>query len=139
MTDDYSLFQNDPKHIDFNYFHELTKKYEEDKKKEAEYEKAQLNSPNPKIRISKKIDKMFNDFEKTVNSKNHKMKYYIDEQIFGPSGASRIIEFDPVHVKENVIRMFNRFEKSLEAEMEKIRNAKKDILDDLDSQIKIDQ
>ena len=118
-----------------NAFLEMVKKYKADKEKQEQYEKAQLESPDPKTRISKKINKMFNDFENTVCSKMNKMKYYIDQDIWGYPGASRIKEFDPVEINEAVTRMVDRFEKELGLEMEKIKIAKKDILEDIKKMI----
>lgn len=118
-----------------NDFLEMIKTYESIMKKEKEIEKEQLNSSDPKIRISKKIDKMFEDFENNINSKKNKMRYYIHQDINGFSGASRPKEFDPIEVKNNVIKMFDRLEKDLELELEKIRVARKDILGDIDGEI----
>jgi len=112
-------------------FTELVEKYKLEKEKEEQYEREQLQSQDPQVRISKKIDKVFKDLENSVMSKSTKMKYWIDQDIFGPSGAEKIPKFDPEYVGERVCDMFDRFEKQLELELEKIRVAKQDILGDL--------
>ncbi len=49
-------------------FQKIIEKYEINKKQE-EYEKSQLESPDPKTRIYKKINVMFNDFENKYHRK----------------------------------------------------------------------
>jgi len=115
-----------------NDFLEMIKTYESIIEKEKQMEIEQLNSKNPQIRISKKIDRMFRDFENSIQSKNNKMKCAIYEDINGYLGASRPKEFDPADVKKQVIKMFDRLEKEMELELVKIRDVRKDVLDDLE-------
>ena len=119
-----------------NVFFEMLKQYEAAKDEKENLEKQQLESSDPRTKINAKIDKMFKDFEDTILSKNNKMKCVVHEDIYGPIGASRIIDFDTDDFRKRINKRFYQIEMNLEMEKEKLRIVRKNILDDLDNQQK---
>ena len=70
---------------------------------------------------------MFEEFDNNLCRKFNKIKYIIDQEIYGPCGASKILPFDPESTNRKFNRTMDDFEKLVQDETDKLKSKRKEI------------
>lgn len=125
---------DEDKDFDFNkWIKEMNLKHEEMKRKEDEI------PDSPRQGTTHQINKMFEEFDNNLCRKFNKIKYIMDQEIWGPSGASKILPFDPEKTNKRFNKVMDEFEKTIEIEINKIKNKRNEINEYLNGLGKIEK
>ena len=116
------------KEFDYNkWSKEMIIKYEEKQKQEN------IIPDSPDQKTQYLIDKMFKEFDDNLQKKIIKFKLTMHEEIYGPCGASKKLEFNSERSNIKFNKVMNDFEELIQTETNKLKIKRNEINDYLNS------